>query len=261
MKKGLLFKLFFLLALFCLAFLILPIVHVFIKLSSQDLINAIKDRAIWQAIFTSLWSAFWATFIGCILGVPLAYFLSRYQFKGKTFLESIINLPVAIPHVAAGIALLSLFNPRTLVGHFFSFFHITFTDTIYGIILAMLFVSLSFIISSTLVGFNNVDKELEMVSRSLGASPTYTFWHITLPLAFPAILRGAVLAFARSLSEVGALLIIAYYPKTAPVLMLDRFEQYGLNAARPETALVIIVSLFIFFTLFYLSRKYAKSEN
>ncbi len=243
----------------CLAFVLAPILHIFIKLSAEKLIETIQDREVWEAIFTSLWGALWATILGCLLGVPLAYFLSRVEFKGKTLIESIVNLPVAIPHVAAGIALLSLFNPRTSVGKFFSFFHITFTDTIYGIIIAMLFVSLSFIVGAAITGFNSVEEELEMVSRSLGASPTYTFWHITLPLAFPAILRGAVLAFARSLSEVGALLVLAYYPKTAPVLMLDRFEQYGLNAARPVTALVILVSLIVFFTLFYLSKKYAKS--
>ena len=166
---------------------------------------------------------------------------------------------MAIPHVAVGIALLSLFNERTIVGKLFAFFHITFTDTVYGIVLAMLFVSISFIISSSLVGFNNVEPELEMVSRTLGASPNYTFWHITFPLALPAIIRGAVLAFARSISEVGALLILAYYPKTAPILMYERFEQYGLNAARPVTAMVILFSVMIFFTLLYFAKKYAKS--
>ena len=259
MSRGLLIKISSVLGILCLLFVLAPIFHIFIKLSAERLIETIKDKEVWEAIFTSFWGALWATVLGCLLGVPLAYFLSRAEFRGKTLIESIVNLPVAIPHVAAGIALLSLFNPRTSVGKFFSFFHITFTDTIYGVIIAMLFVSLSFIVGAAITGFSSVEEELEMVSRSLGASPAYTFWHITLPLAFPAILRGAVLAFARSLSEVGALLVLAYYPKTAPVLMLDRFEQYGLNAARPVTALVIFISLIVFFTLLYLSRRYAKS--
>ncbi len=241
-------------------FIIAPILHIFIKVSAERLIETLKDQAVWKAIFTSLWGALWATILGCLLGVPLAYLLARSEFKGKSFVESIINLPVAIPHVAAGIALLSLLNPRTTVGKFFSLFHITFTDTIYGVIIAMLFVSLSFVIGAAITGFDNVEEDIEMVSRSLGASPSYTFWHITLPLAFPAILRGAVLAFARSISEVGALLVIAYYPKTAPIIMLDRFEQYGLTSARPVTVLVIVVSLILFFVLFYLSKRYAESR-
>ncbi len=259
MNRGLVIKISGVIGSLSLLFVLAPILHIFIKLSAERLVATIQDKEVWGAIFTSFWGALWATVLGCFLGVPLAYFLSRVEFKGKSLIESIINLPVAIPHVAAGIALLSLFNPRTEVGKLFSFFHISFIDTIYGVIIAMLFVSLSFVVGAAITGFNSVEEELEMVSRSLGASPTYTFWHITLPLAFPAILRGAVLAFARSISEVGALLVLAYYPKTAPVLMLDRFEQYGLNAARPVTALVILASLIVFFTLLYLSRRYAKS--
>jgi molybdate/tungstate transport system permease protein len=252
-------KIALLLALVSILFITLPIIHIFIKLSSKNLIATIRDGAVWHSIFVSASSALLATIIGCILGVPCGYLLSRSEFRFKAIIESIINLPVAIPHVAVGIALLSLFNERTIVGKLFAFFHITFTDTVYGIVLAMLFVSISFIISSSLVGFNNVEPELEMVSRTLGASPNYTFWHITFPLALPAIIRGAVLAFARSISEVGALLILAYYPKTAPILMYERFEQYGLNAARPVTAMVILFSVMIFFTLLYFAKKYAKS--
>jgi molybdate/tungstate transport system permease protein len=259
MQKEASFKIFWILSFLCLLFFVLPIVYMFIKLSAKDLITALKDKAIWQSIFTSFYGAFFATLIGCILGVPLAYILSRTNFKGKNLIESFINIPVAIPHVAVGIALLSLFNSNTFVGKFFSFFNISFVDTIYGVIIAMLFVSLSFVISSGLSGFRSVDRELEMVSRSLGAGPGYTFWRITFPLAFPSILRGMVLAFARSLSEIGAILVIAYYPKTAPVLMLDRFQQYGLKSAQPITAIVILVSLAVFSLLFYLSQRYAKT--
>ncbi len=258
MNEGPFLKIAGLIAFIGVSLITVPIIYIFIKLSSHNIVVTIKDQTVWHSIFTSIWSALWATFIGCIIGVPFAYLLSRAQFKGKAIVESVVNLPVAIPHVAVGIALLSLFNQRTIVGRFFSFFHITFTDTIYGIVLAMLFVSVSFIISSSLVGFNNIEPELEMVSRSLGASANYTFWHITFPLALPAIIRGAVLAFARSISEVGALLILAYYPKTAPILMYERFEEYGLNAARPVTALVILFSVIIFFTLLHFTKRYVK---
>ena len=240
-------------------FIVGPIFHIFITLTSKELILTLKDREVWHSLFVSFYGATWATLLGCFLGIPFAYFLSRCEFKAKRLLESIINLPVVIPHVAVGIALLSLFNERTFLGRFFHFFHLSFTDTIYGIVLAMSFVSISFVISYALIGFNNVDPHLEMVSRSLGASAAYTFWHITFPLALPAILRGAVLALARGLSEVGALLILAYYPKTAPILMYERFAEYGLKAARPVTALVIFVSLCAFFPLLHLSKRYVRS--
>lgn len=236
-----------------------PIIHIFVKLSSKSLIATLKDGIVWHSIFTSIYCAFWATVLGCFLGIPIGYVLSRIQFRGKSVVESLINIPVAIPHVAVGIALLSLFNQRTFMGHLFRTINISFVDTVYGIVLAMMFVSISFIISSSIVGFNSVDKEIEMVARSLGASHTYTFFRITFPLALPSIIRGSVLAFARSISEVGALLILAYFPKTAPILMYERFEEYGLNAARPVCALVIFLCSLIFFTLLYLNKKYVRS--
>ncbi len=261
MEKDFILKTAIFILIIVILFIIAPIFHIFIKVSSENLINTLRDRSVWESIFISIWASAWATIIGCIVGIPFSYVLSRSQFRGKGILESIINLPVAIPHVAVGIALLSLFNPKSAIGRFFSLFHISFVDTVYGIIIAMLFVSLSFIISSSVIGFSNVDKELEMVSRSLGASMNYTFWHITFPLAFPAILRGAVLAFARSMSEVGALLIIAYYPKTASILMYERFEEYGLNMARPVTAIVIVITTGIFLALFYFTKRYAKGQS
>jgi len=239
-------------------FIVAPIFHIFATLNSKELFFTLKDKEVWHSLFVSFYGASWATILGCIFGIPFAYFLSRCKFKAKYLLESIINLPVAIPHVAVGIALLSLFNERTFLGRLFYIFHVSFIDTIYGIVLAMSFVSISFVISSALIGFNSVDPSLEMVSRSLGASSGYTFWHITFPLALPAILRGAVLAFARSLSEVGALLILAYYPKTAPILMYERFEEYGLKASKPVTALVIFISLIVFFALLHLSKRHVR---
>ncbi len=236
-------------------FITAPIIHIFVKLSSKNLISTLKDGVVWHSIFTSIYCALWATVVGCFIGIPLGYVLSRTQFKGKSVVESIINIPVAIPHVAVGIALISLFNERTFVGHIFKTINISFVDTVYGIVLAMMFVSISFIISSSVVGFDSVEEEIEMVAKSLGASSTYTFFRITFPLALPSIIRGAVLAFARSISEVGALLIIAYFPKTAPIVMYERFEEYGLNAARPVCALVIFLCTVIFFTLLYFSRR------
>jgi len=219
------------------------------------LLKTLYDREVWMAILTSFEGACLATILGCILGVPIAYLLSRYEFIGKRLLESIVNLPIAIPHVAVGIALLSFLNERTVLGNLFLKFHITFVDTIYGVVIAMAFVSISYVITSALIGFNATPRELEMVSRSLGASAPYTFFHIVLPLSMPAIIRGAILAFARSVSEIGALLILSYYPKTAPIIMYERFEQYGLEAARPVTALVVFLSLLIFFLLLFLSQK------
>ncbi|WP_459893549.1 ABC transporter permease subunit [Desulfothermus okinawensis] len=261
MFKNLFRKSVCILSILTLFFIISPIIHIFIKISAKSLISTLIDKSVWSSIFLSIGCALSSTILGCIMGIPLAYLLSKNKLlKANSLVEGIINLPVAIPHVAVGIALLSLFNDRTLLGSFFNKLHISFVDTAYGIIIAMLFVSLSFIISSSLSGFDSIEPEMEMVARTLGASRSYTFFHITFPLAFPSILRGAILAFARSISEVGAILIIAYYPKTAPILMYERFEEYGLKSARPVTVIVILVCVAIFSMLMYFSKKYARRQ-
>ena len=208
-----------------------------------------KDGEVWQALFTTLKGAAFATLLGLFLGVPAAYVLSEFNFKGKYFVESLFNLPIVIPHVAVGIVLLKLLNEKSFWEGFFSRFHLTFVDTLYGIIVAMCFVSISYVVSSSLLGFYSLDKELVWTARSLGASYFQALRFIVLPLVFPYVLRGAVLSFARSVSEVGALLILAYYPLTAPILMYERFEDYGLKASTPIAVIVIFIS-FILFALF-----------
>ncbi len=230
----------------CLGFIILPLLHLFLGLEGKSFWAAVRDTEVWSAIWVSFSAAGFSTLVGLILGVPTGFLLARRRFRGRELLESITNLPIVIPHVAVGIILLDWLNENSLVGNLFSRLGISFVDTIYGIVAAMCLVSISYIISSSIMGFKAVDPELEWTARSLGASPWYTFTRVTLPLVFPYLLRGSILSFARAVSEVGALLILAYYPKTAPILLYERFENYGLKSAKPIAALVILLSLFLF---------------
>ncbi len=239
----------------CFAFIIIPILNVFISINPESLESTLKDGEVWNAILTTLKGAAFATFLGLIIGVPTSYFLSEFDFKGKNLLESSLNLPIVIPHVAVGIILLKLLNQDSTLGRFFINLGIHFVDTIYGIVIAMCFVSISYIITSSLLGFRSINKELIWTARSLGASSFQVLRFIVLPLAFPYILRGAILSFARSISELGALLIIAYYPITAPILLYERFENYGLKASTPIAVLVILISFFIFTILLSISSR------
>ena len=234
------------------AFITVPVLNLFF-VDKHSLIETLKDGEVWGALFTTLKGAAFSTILGTLLGVPAAYLLSEYEFKGREVLESILNLPVVIPHVAVGIILLKLLNSKSFLGAFFSRFGITFVDTIYGVVVAMCFVSVSYVTVSALLGFRSVDRNLVWSARSLGATPVQVFRFIVFPLTFPYILRGVLLSFARAVSEVGALLIIAYYPITAPILMYERFEDYGLKAATPIALLVVLFSLLIFTILLTLS--------
>ena len=234
-------------------FIILPIVNMF--LNPGDISGAIADKEVMKSIFVSLKAAFTATIISLLLGVPLAYILARCDFKGKNLVEAIVDIPMAIPHSVIGIMLLTLIY-GTSIDNILKNFGIVLVDNFWGIVMVMLYVGIPFMINSVRDGFFMVDEELEHVSRTLGASQVRTFFSISLPLVRNNIISGSILTFARGISEVGAILIIAYFPKTAPVLILDRFNEYGLSASKPIAVIMIAISIVLFaiFRLFSKNR-------
>jgi len=201
------------------------------------------------AIFLTLYSSALATVVAFFLGVPLAYLLARVDFPGKRLIEGLVDVPIVVPHSAAGIALLMVFGRRSLLGRAFGLIGLKFVSAAPGIVIAMLFVSLSFLVDSAREGFEAVDPRLERVARTLGASPWQAFWRVSFPLAWRSILSGMVLMWARGLSEFGAVVILAYHPMIAPVLLYERFESFGLKYARPVATLIILVCLLVFVAL------------
>jgi molybdate/tungstate transport system permease protein len=202
-----------------------------------------------SAILLTFYSSALATVIAFFAGVPLAYLLARVDFPGKRLIEGIVDVPIVVPHSAAGIALLMVFGRRSLLGRAFGLIGVKFVSAAPGIVIAMLFVSLSFLVDSAREGFEAVDRRLERVARTLGASPWQAFWRVSLPLAWRSILSGMILMWARGLSEFGAVVILAYHPMIAPVLLYERFESFGLKYARPVATLVILICLVTFVAL------------
>ncbi len=237
---------FTLLGLIIILFIILPLAKTVFSSSPAVLFNTLLDDDVRNAIWLSLYTALIATLIGTVFGVPLAYVLARFDFPGKRMVEALIDVPIVIPHAAAGIALLFVFGHDFLGGKLFSLIGVTFVDSIAGIVIAMLFVSIPFLINSAKEGFKSVDIRLERVSRTLGASPWQTFLRVSLPLAWRSILVGNIMMWARGISEFGAVMILAYHPMVASILIADRFEQFGLDYAVPVAALLIMICLAIF---------------
>lgn len=211
--------------------------------------KTLVDRQVIEAIGLTLYAALIATLVGFVLGVPLAYFLSRHQFPGKRLVEGLIDVPIVVPHTAAGIALLFVFGRSFAVGSAFEKIGITFVDSTAGIVIAMLFVSVPFLIDSAKEGFNQVDVRLEKVARTLGATPWQVFIRISFPLAWQSIVAGGIMMWARGISEFGAVVILTYHPMIAPVLVFERFEAFGLDYARPVAVFLIIVSVLAFVVL------------
>lgn len=238
-----------------LLFIFAPLLKTIFSSSPGTLWNTLLEEDVYSSILLTISAALMATVIGLLFGVPLAYLLARHQFRGKRFLEAVIDVPIVIPHSAAGVALLFVFGSNFLFGKVFHTIGIDFFQAFAGIVIAMIFVSVPFLIDSAKEGFKAVDVRLEKVARTLGASPWRSFFQISLPLAWRSIFSGSVLMWARGLSEFGAIVIIAYSAsflgwntKVLPVLVADRFD-FGLEYARPVAALAIIISLVAFIGL------------
>ena len=228
-----------------LTLLLYPIANT-VAFSWKTIPKALTATEVQNAIFTSFYAALLATLINLLLSIPLAYTLARQEFLGKTAVEAAIDVPTLIPHDAAGVALLLVLSPKSPVGGLLANVGLQFTETLFGVVAAMAFVSSPFMIRTAQEAFKAVNPELEKVARSLGATPLQAFLHITLPLSLRGILTGCLLTWARAISEFGAVVVIAYYPKTIPVIVYDRFVSYGLRAATPITALVILLAIAIF---------------
>lgn len=229
-----------------LLFILVPLVKMVLLSDKEALAQSIIDPSTLQSIGITLGCGLLAATVGFLLGVPLAYILARYSFPGKNIIEGLIDLPIVVPHSAAGIALLFVFGNNFLMGRLFSKAGIFFVDSIAGIVIAMLFVSVPFLINSARDGFKKVDVRLENAARSLGASPWQVFTRITFPLAWRSILSGNLMMWARGISEFGAVIILAYHPMIAPILVYERLNTFGLSQAVPVAAILVVICALIF---------------
>lgn len=227
-------------------FIFIPLATMIVTEDPSAILANLKDSAVLNSIFISAYCALIATVIALIFGIPLAYILARHDFSGKGFIESIIDVPIVIPHTVTGIALLTVFSTSGIFGLPLNKLGIVFIDAIPGIIVAMLFVSSSFVINAAREGFENVDPRMEKVARTLGAGSFRTFFVITLPLALRSIVVGSIMTWARAISEFGSVIVLAYYPLIAPTLIYQRFLNFGLSESKPVAVILISICLIIF---------------
>lgn len=229
-----------------LLFLVAPLASTFFRTTPASFWDTLRDPEVLAAIRLTFFAALSAVAFGLLTGVPLAYLFARRSFPGKRLLEAIVNLPLVIPHTAAGVALLLVFGREGFFGKAFAPFGITFTDTAAGIIVAMAFVGMPFLVNMGREAFAQVDPEYELAAMTDGASHWQAFYHVTMPQAWRGVMTGALMMWARGVSEFGAVVILAYHPKVVPVLVYERFEGFGLAAAQPLALLLILCALLVF---------------
>ncbi len=240
-----------------LLFIVAPLLGMLLNTTPTEIFETTKDKEVQQSIWLTLSVAFVATFISAIAAIPLSYLLARKDFFAKRFVLGIIDLPIVIPHSAAGIAILGFISRNSVIGQISSDFGINLVGNPAGIAIAMAFVSIPYLITAARDGFAAVPERLEKAALNLGGSPARVFFSISLPLASRNIISGLILMFARGMSEFGAVVIVAYHPMITPVLIYERFGAFGLSYARPVSVVFIIVCL-LFFALL---RMFAKEKN
>jgi molybdate/tungstate transport system permease protein len=232
-----------------LMFVLAPLAGMFMHTGSSEILETVSDREVLDSIWLTIWVSFAATFFFALAAVPLAWLLARKTFPMKSIVQGIIDVPVVLPHTAAGIAILGFISRDGLLGKAADAMGLSLINNPAGIALAMSFVSVPFLINSARDGFAAVPERLEKAALTLGAGRSRVFFTISLPLAWRSIITGFVMMFARGMSEFGAVVIVAYHPMTAPVLIYERLSSFGMKYARPASVLFIMVSLTVFILL------------
>ena len=243
-----------------LLFIMAPLAGMFLATTPLQIFETAKEAEVRDSIWLTIWVSVAGTMIFALAAIPLAYILARKDFPLKKLVTGIIELPIVIPHSAAGIAILGFVSRDSVVGKIGSSIGLDFVGKPAGIAVAMAFVSLPFLINAARDGFAGVPVRLEKAALTLGASPARTFFTISLPLAWRNIVSGLILMFARGMSEFGAVIVVAYHPMVAPVLIYERFGSFGLKYARPASVLFILISLAVFIILRMLYQE-KKEEN
>jgi molybdate transport system permease protein len=242
-------------------FIALPIVSLVFWTVDEGSWHAMTSPVAWDALMLSARTTAISLFTIILIGTPAAYVLARYDFPGKRLVDTLVDIPAVLPPSAAGIALLLAFGRFGLLGEHLSAFGITISFTTTAVVMAELFVASHFYVRQASVGFAQVDRVLEESAMVDGASQITVFLRVTVPLAFPALLAGAVMAWARALGEFGGTIIFAGnlqgVTQTIPLAIFSTLER-DFDAAVALSVLVLGFAFAVIFSARYMTRKAAE---
>ena len=231
----------------------LPIAAIFTRvLPSGMVLDALRRPVVLEALRLSALTTLLTLLLALLLGTPIAWLLARRTFHGRTLLDSLIELPMVLPPAVAGIGLLMAFGRRGILGPTLASLGITIGFTTFAVVLAQFFVAAPFYVRAARAGFLAVDRELEEAARTMGASEWEIFRHVTVPVALPSFLGGAVMCWARALGEFGATIMFAGSfqgrTQTMPLAIYGALES-DLDAALVLSAILTVASFAVLLTL------------
>jgi len=222
-------------------YLLVPVVAFLVRLAGSNN-RGFGTAGLWGSLYVSVATATISTALVALFGIPLAYVLAKSKGRFATIVGVLVQLPLALPPLMAGIVLVSLVGPYTTLGRAFGR-HLT--DTMVGVVLAQSFVAAPFLIVAARSAFAAVDGTLAEHAASLGHKEWARFWRVSLPLAGPGIRAGLLLTWLRAFGEYGATVVLAYHPYTLPVYTYVQFSSSGVSTTQAPTALALITAVIV----------------
>ena len=234
----------------------IPIAALFLKTTSMSLSDfwqtVTNDRVVASFKLTFLTSLI-AALVNAVFGTLIAWVLVRYEFYGKRIIDAMVDLPFALPTAVAGIALTAIYAPNGWIGQYFEPYGIKIAFTQVGIIIALIFISLPFVVRSVQPVLQDLDAQYEEAAATLGANSSQTFVKIIFPAIWPALLTGFALAFARALGEYGSVVFISgnmpMKTEIVPLLIITKLEQYDYAGAAAIASVMLLLSFFLLFLI------------
>ncbi|MCM2603135.1 sulfate ABC transporter permease subunit CysT [Rossellomorea marisflavi] len=228
---------------------LLPLSMIFFytaRMGWTEFIDTVLDPRVIASYKLSFGASLAAALINVAFGVLLAWVLVRYRFPGKKIIDGLVDLPFALPTAVAGIALTTVYAPNGWIGSLLGF-KVAFTPI--GVVIALIFIGLPFVVRMVQPVLQNLEKEVEEASSSLGASRLQTFRKVIFPELLPAALAGFTLAFARSLGEYGSVVFIAgnmpFKTEITPLIILTKLEQFDYSGATAIATVMLVTSFLL----------------
>ncbi len=252
MPRALVALVYFLAVAVALAFLVLPVLAIFVHVSPGRLVDQLSNPVVGDALIVSFKTTLIAQILVLLLGTPTAYLLASRRFPGRSLCITLVELPLVLPPAVAGIGLLAAFGRFGLLGSTLRSVGVTIPFTQSAVTIAVAFVASPLYVRQAIAAFEAIDPNLVAASRTLGAGPARTFFRVVLPLARGGLAAGAALAFARGLGEFGATIMFAgslqKVTQTLPLAIYAEFE-VNFDVTLAISALLVLISAALLISL------------
>jgi len=235
------------------------------KISLKEYFDIILDERVIAAFKISFFSATTAALINFVFGFIIAWILARHNFFGKKIVDACIDLPFAIPTAVAGISLAQVFSPNGFLGKFLAQFNISLGYSTAGIVIALVFIGLPFVVRTVQPVIEEFDSVVEEAAASLGANYFQIFFKVIFPSVLPALITGTAMAFARGLGEYGSVIFISsnmpYVSEIVPLLIIKKLMQFDYVSASAIGVTMLIIAFIMLLVINFLQNKMLKERS